>query len=393
MKKELISDALYLLDDDMIHATATLRNSKKRSSYRWLKWGALAACVCLVTIGTFRIFHHGSKKNQIQQWSEQLSSDDYFKYSNEINGDTISSSDSITDSAIPYAEVRSFSDQRKQLESEGVIPVMANHPLFDCQVYYNKDGSIYSVKFVWHSRGDVYSDLSITAGLQEVKQIEDCILIEIDDEGNIIPPGVTITDRDGIQIIAVGNENREKTITFQNDSGWYQIQGSFNDSYESVVELMDWIWENPIDFARFPVESGNDFTYIELTEYPNAFADYIPDFDAFGFLNEFTTLVFKDGKPYSFEGNYVAHADEKSVKEGTYSDIEGWTNIHWCIDTEPDYYDLKDSLGELENLTEQTILEVLKNESNFAFMWNSQFIRVYTNSAKEAWDIIKTLQK
>lgn len=52
----------------------------------------------------------------------------------------------------------------------------------------------------------------------------------------------------------------------------------------------------------------------------------------------------------------VAHADEKFVNEGTYSDIEGWTNVHWC-------------------------------------MWYDYFIRIYTKSAKEAWNIIETLQK
>lgn len=394
MKKEIISDALDLIDDDMLEATAAIRNKKKHSSIHWMKWGAVAACVCLVTVGAFRIFHHSTSKKIIQQWSEQLSPYDYFKYNNEERGDTsISTSNSLTDSAIPYAEARFFSDERKQLESEGVIPIMANHPLFDCEVYYNEDDSIYSLKFAWHSRGDVYSDLSITAGYQEVEQIEDCIIIETDDDGNIITPSVTVTKRDDIQIIAEGNENREKTITFQNDSGWYQIKGSFNDNYASVVELLDWIWEHPVNFTRFPMEAGNEFTHIKLTEYPGAFADYIPDFESFGYINEFTSLTLKNGEPYSFEGNYVAHADEKSVKEGTYSDIVGWTNIHWCIATEPDFYDIKDSLGEMKNLTEQIIEETLKNESNFAFMWDDYLIRVYTKSAKEAWNIIETLQK
>lgn len=390
MKKEIISDALNLLDDDMLEATAEVRNNNKHSSFRWLKWGAVAACVCLVTVGAFRVFHHESSK-KIQSWSKQFTAEDYFRYSDKERGDT--SSNSLTDSAFPYAEARFFSDERKQLELEGVIPVMPNHPLFDCEVDYNEDGSIYCIKFVWHGREDAYSDLSITAGYQEIKQIQDTIFIEIDNNGNIIPHSVTVTERDGIQIIAEGKENRKKTITFQNDSGWYQIEGSFNDNYASVVELLDWVWEHPVDFTRFPMETGDKFTHYELTEYPDAFAGYIPDFEAFGFVNEFTTLTLKNGVPYSFEGNYVAHADEKSVKEGTYSDIDGWTNIHWRIDTEPDYYDKKDSLGELEKLTEQVIEEVLKNESNFAFMWNDYFIRVYTKSAKEAWNIIETLQK
>lgn len=64
--------------------------------------------------------------------------------------------------------------------------------------------------------------------------MEDTIIYEIDDNGNIIPPAVTVTERDGIQIIAEGKENWKKTITFQNDSGWYQMKGSFNDNYTAV---------------------------------------------------------------------------------------------------------------------------------------------------------------
>lgn len=392
MKNEFISDALDLLDDDMIIETAVVRNKKKHSSFGWLKWGAIAACVCFVTVSAFQIFNHESPKKNIQRWSKHFAAEDYFKYSNEERGN-ISTSTILSDSIPPYTEARFFSEERHQLESEGVIPIMVNHPLFDCEVDYNEDGSIYCIKFVWHSRGDAYSDLSITAGFQEVEQIQDYIVIEVDDNGNIIPPAVTVTERDGIQIIAEGKENWNKTITFQNDSGWYQIEGSWNDNFASVVELLDWIWEHPVDFTKFPIEAGDEFTYIQLTEYPDAFANYIPNFEAFGYVNEFTTLVLKNGEPYSFEGNYIAHADEKSIKEGTYSEIDGWTNIHWCIDTEPNYYDIKDSLGELEDLTEQTIQEVLKNESNFAFLWNDYFIRVYTKSSKEAWNIIEMLQK
>ena len=53
--------------------------------------------------------------------------------------------------------------------------------------------------FSWYKRpvlgkeriDDVYSDLVITAGYQEVEQITDYIFIEVDENGNIIKPAIT----------------------------------------------------------------------------------------------------------------------------------------------------------------------------------------------------------
>lgn len=50
---------------------------------------------------------------------------------------------------------------------------------------------------------------------------------------------------------AAGSEEQNKTITFRNDSGWYKIGGSWMDSYEAVVELMEWFWDHPLDFEMF----------------------------------------------------------------------------------------------------------------------------------------------
>lgn len=49
MNKDQIIDSLAQIDDDMIQTVDALR-SKKRSPV-WLKWGALAACLCLVLAG------------------------------------------------------------------------------------------------------------------------------------------------------------------------------------------------------------------------------------------------------------------------------------------------------------------------------------------------------
>ena len=53
MKREDISDAMNLLDDDIIESTEKIRKNGKRSIKRKLvKWGAVAACLCLIIAGT-----------------------------------------------------------------------------------------------------------------------------------------------------------------------------------------------------------------------------------------------------------------------------------------------------------------------------------------------------
>lgn len=46
MSKDKVIDSMGRIDDDMIQSVDALRRKKKRPS--WLKWGAMAACLCLV---------------------------------------------------------------------------------------------------------------------------------------------------------------------------------------------------------------------------------------------------------------------------------------------------------------------------------------------------------
>jgi hypothetical protein len=370
-----------------------------------------AACLCLLALGAYfalGIFmpgvtgrpgvtdKPGVTGKPVIQWSKNFKADNYFKYNDMEDGGGASSSSSFADAALPYQETRSFSGMRERLEAEGVIPAMPGHPLYDCGVNYNADGSIYSLSFLWHSRNpDVYSDLSITAGYQEVEKITDCIFIEVDDNGNIVEPAVTVTERDGVRIVAEGNANRDKTLTFQNENGWYQIEGSWNDGYTEMAALLDWVWEHPVDFSLFPIDAGDNFTYTGLGETPGAFAGYIPDFYALGYFMESDHLTLKNGVPYAFEGQYIGNVPEESVKDWTFYDYEDWTLIHWCVMTEPEYYYLAESLGDLNELTEQAVYDCFDepgNQSNVSFYWDGLFIKVYANSARELWAVLETLK-
>lgn len=395
MRKEEFFEVLGELDDDIVEGAKTPMNKSINSKVRrssWPKWGAIAACLCLI-IGGIVLFRGALEQpHSILYWSEGWDANDYFMYSN-TTSDGTSTSSSLDSSAILYAEERAFSDWREQLEADKIIPVINSHPLFDCIVHYNNDGSIFSVNISWHRRGKKadYSDLKIIAGYQEVEQIKDCVVVEVDANGNIVEPNITVTERDGIQIVAEGSENRGKAITFQNDNGWYQISGSSNDSYETVVELLDWFWDNPIDFEKFPMDAGDEYSYTSLAETPDAFNNYLPDFTSFGFIEEQTTISLKNGIPVRFEGHYVAHASEELVKAQDYYDVEGYTTMHWCFETEPDFYDVQRCIGELAELTEQLVTEELLKESSVAFMWDGNCVIVYPGDTTEAWELIESL--
>ena len=64
MKKEHISDALNMLNDDIIEETNKVRANAKPTR-KWVKWGAVAACLCLaVTIAIPMLHHKGGPGTQ-----------------------------------------------------------------------------------------------------------------------------------------------------------------------------------------------------------------------------------------------------------------------------------------------------------------------------------------
>lgn len=354
----------------------------------WLRWCAAAACLCLV-VGAFAVFKL-SQPNTLQTWHEGYKAKDYFKFS-QVMGE------SETDFyfAEPFDATRYFSDQREKFEEQGILPLIQTHPQFTFAVHYNDDGSLYSVELWWARRGNGlkdYSDLKVVAGYEEIKIIKDCIDVTVDEKGNVLEPAVTVTERDGIRIVACGTKNTEKTLTFQNKNGWYQISGSWNDDYASVVALLDWFWDHPIDFEDYPLDAGDEYTYTTLSETPDAFADYLPDFSAFGFIEETTNVSLKNGVPVHFEGHYVAGVSEELVKTSDYHDQEGFTKIHWCILAEPDVYDLEGCMGDIHTLSREKIAHALKNENGrLSFMQEQLLTIVYFDDADQVWNLIESL--
>ena len=394
MSRELLSDALNDLDENLIVETDRLRQRTKPGKKRLIRLGVAAACLCVVLFGAWTALRTDTSGNRVLIWNNDFEAEDYFRYSVDDSGRVSSGSDmnmSLLES--PYAESRIFSDMREDLETGGIIPVVENHPWFECSAHYNEDGSLYSLELSWHLRGDDYSDLTIIAGYQEVPQITDCVIVEIDEKGNILEPSVTVTERDGIQIVAVGRPSQGKTLTFQNDTGWYQIKASWNDSYESMVMLLDWLWEHSIDFECFSMDAGDkydtlyeneslteisDYLYENggLTEISEAFAAHIPDLASLGYETEAQWLTLKNGEPVYFEGSYYS---------------TNVPSLSWIINAEPDYYDRERVVGDLGDLTYELVAEIRSREHYIYFTWDGYVIAVYISdvgTAEDLWQVI-----
>lgn len=398
MKEEKLFESIANIDEKYVaEARATTAGRKKPI---WTRWAVAAACLCFA-IGTFFAVSSQKEGNRVQIWDDSYSPKQYFKHADEADGNT--SASSLADCEILYAEARRFSDDRALLESENVIPVMDTHPLFFAEAHYNSDGSLIRVVLSWHRRDadglENYSDLTVTAGYEEVSQVDDCIAIELDDKGNIVEPGVTVTERDGIRIVAVGSEDQKKTITFQNDNGWYQIEGSWNDRYEDMVELLDWFWEHPIEFSRFSMDAGDQYTSSSLLKMPDTFSAYLPNFQTHGFIYETSEILLKNGEPVSLEAHYVSNATKEQVMNSEYKVGEnGCTTVHWCIETNPDVYEIESCIGELEELTREQILSLkpaddITTETKVKFMQDGNVITVYASDIHQAWKLIESIRE
>lgn len=397
MKKEELFEAIGDIDEKYI--TEASRKDKKNRLPSWSKWIAVAASFCLI-IGEMLFGMNRTKNHKIQSWDSSFTPKQYFRYcKGDENPDSFTNgSDCVT----PYADSRYFTSKRTFYEENEVIPVIKTHPMFSLIARYNKDGSLYRVEISWNQRDlngrGRYSDLTVIAGTDEVFQTMDCDLYHVNPDGTIDDDVVTVTERDEIQIVARGSEKQKKTISFMNSSGYYQISGSWNDSYEDVVGLLEWFWEHPIDFTRFTMDAGDRYTYTNLCEMPEAFESDLPDFEKYGFLCEDSSVTLKNDVPLSMEAHYISNVTKDQAMNGEYTLGEnGCTKIHWCIDTEPNYYEEEECIGTLENLTKEQVLKLMPpdeitTETKIQFKQGDYVVTIYASDLEQAWNLIESIQ-
>ena len=96
--------------------------------------------------------------------------------------------------------------------------------------------------------------------------------------------------------------------------------------------------------------------------------------------------------PYTFEGHYYTGVTPEQVEDGSYFEMDGWTEIHWCIDTQPDYYDLQSCMGDISELEQEQVINALSEGGKFSFLKNGVFIKVYCKNAAEVWNAVESMK-
>ena len=382
MNADLVLDSMEYIDAQLIEHAGRDAQRKRR---HWTAWAAAAACLCLVIGGAILLRGRQTDASEAQRWSESMSAGDYFKNSVEKQKGASSSSASLV--MPPYAIEASINDARGALEAEGVLPVMPEHTEQSFRAEYNGDGSLYKVELWWMRRSegslDGYSDLKLTAAPKELHEVSDTVTIRLDEHGNPVSPEVTVTLRDGVTIYGEGGENERKTLIWQTVQAWYQLSGSWNDSYEDLIALLDWFWAHPLSLERFEAPPEGSFVFSDRERHPEAFRDEVPDFSTLGYSAERETVnlgLWWDGTlvPVWFDGVY----------------IRGETRVRWTVSRGADADAWAACIGRPREVTERKLTEALA-ENGFVDLFFDlpcmATLRIENGTAADAWEIVRTL--
>lgn len=383
MNADRILDSLETIDGELIEHAGRLPRRKRQP---WGAWAAAAACFCLILGGVLLLRGQRAGTSGVQPWSASMGADAYFRNSGASTQSAASPSSSPALVMPPYAVAVSFGDARVALEAEGVLPEMPEHGEHSFYAAYNGDGSLYKVECWWMRRREGslegYSDLRLIAAPRELHEISDLVIVEVDENGAPLSPNVTATVRDGVTIYAEGRADRPKTLTWETAQGWYQLSGSFKDSYEDLVALLDWFWAHPFSLDRFDTPPEGSFVFSDREQQPEAFRAEIPDFAALGYApeTELVNLVLREGSlvPVWFDGTYT----------------RGETRIRWTVSTGADADAWEACLGRPREVTEKELAEALA-ENGYANLFFDlpcmATLRVETGTSADAWEILQSL--
>lgn len=383
MKADYFLDSLEHIDAGLIERAGRIRQRKRKMRTGW----AAAACLCLI-IGGIALFRGAKAADEgARQWSASTTAEDYFK--NSRNGAAQDPSSTAALVMPPYAVAVSLNDKRAELEAGGVLPAMPDHPEQWFEVRFNGDGSLYKVSFLWMRRSesglDEYSDLWLEAAPREPHELGDVV--------DMSQPDSTVTRRDGVAILAVGGERQTKSLTWQTDQGWFRITGCWNDSYASLVALLDWFWEHPLDLDRFGTPPDGSMVFSVRAEQPEAFREQIPDFTALGYTAE-TELVSL--------GEVWLGADEPELIpvwfEGVYT--RGDTRVRWTVSIAADADAWAACLGRPKEVTEESLSDALRQQDFVNLFFDRLYdpdamatLRLEQGTDADAWELIRAVQK
>ena len=396
------------IDERFVAAAEDVRPEKKKGGLPTRALASAAACLVLAggILGAMGV-HRAREEARIreedacrtdgpasvlyadaQQWTPSMRAEEYFRNSGKSDGGEAMSSASLA--MPPWALQVSLDERREAFEADGILPPMPEHAEQSFRAEYNGDGSLYKVSFWWMRRGekglDGYSDLVLTAAPEEIHEIDDVIAIPVDENGNEIPAGVTLTVRDGVLIATEGGEGRAKTLTWRTEAGWYRISGSWNDSFEDMASLLDWFWEHPLDLGAFAEPPAGTMLVSDRASYPEAFRGAVPDFAGLGYEAESERVNLAAGREGDFTPVWF---------EGVYT--RGDTRIRWTVSTGADKDDFDACLGRPGEVTEERLAEAFgeRDYVNIGFFGDRVFMATLcleAGSAADAWEVVESMR-
>lgn len=271
-------------------------------------------------------------------------------------------------------------------------PEMPDHPEQDFSAEYNGDGSLYKVRFHWMRRDEQghenYSDLIMTAAPDQWSELLD----DIRAYGSQAP--VTVTEHNGILITATGGEGWNKTLSWWGEGGFYRIDGSWNDSFEDMVALLNWFWEHPFDLSPYAHAPEDTMRFADRSEYPDVFRDEIPNFAVLGYEAESERLSFASKTDFS-------DAETPVGFEGVYT--RGTTRVRWTISAGADARAWDACLGRPREVTREALDKAAAEElfapgcDFYAALFldgdvpHMGYLRLESCTLDDAWEIIQTL--
>lgn len=172
-------------------------------------------------------------------------------------------------------ESRSFSLRREELEEGGVIPAMDSGWNFTCHAWYDSGSTPRNLNMCWDFNEAVEENNIANLTWEEIR-------VKTSGRSDFISPesyirmNRTVVRRDGVEITALGQMYGEKFLIFQKDGAWCLIGASADVPQEMLLEVLDHFFRHPTDFGNFSKESGDEYTWEEIENCPDAFAGYYP---------------------------------------------------------------------------------------------------------------------
>ncbi|MFA7673441.1 MAG: hypothetical protein WCY62_06270 [Clostridia bacterium] len=308
MKSVKLLSCLGNVDERYIKE-AVYEGKKKKKKTAWLKWGAIAACMCIITVIVIVLAHQINDPTESPYYM-------YFRNNTSVLASGMTVGQSLADTDRDWAESRGFSDFREVLEQDGAIPLMDDsYTNFSAIANYDENGNILRMELFWgaYDLNDGWPDFKqfrITVADEEIIEDTDCISIPLDENGNVISDEVTVTIRDSVEIVGLGNiGKKEMSLTFyREDMGWVRIWCNGIATYDDIGALLDWVWEHGISFDAFAMQKGDDYTIStaqnDIEAAKRIFYACLPDLSLMDMPTASFTVGFKNGILYYYTFGY-----------------------------------------------------------------------------------------